>query len=168
MRVFRKTIFLFLCLISTYVTPKTEQEEALEYLQYLGKMAQASQNSEFAQFSKKVTQISEAFENKYKNKPRLKCVTCKKYTLTHGELIGQIFVRSMDAFIEIKKPNAAKNLMVKAFEIFPTRPLDELTAFMLCAANELQLGCVKCSGKHWGIIKDLSSSCAPTTELQAA
>lgn len=152
-----------MCLISTQVMPKTEQEEAFEFLQYLGKMVQASQNSEFAQYSKKVTQISEAFEDKYKNKPRLKCMNCKKYTLTHGELIGQIYIRSMDAFIDTNKLSSAKKLMDEAFEVFPKKPLDELMAFMLRAANELGISCSKCPGKQWAIIKDLDSSCALTT-----
>lgn len=133
--------------------PRTEQEEAAEFLQYLGKMAQASQNSEFAKYSKKVTQVSEDFGDKYKNEPRIRCLTCKNYVLTHGELIGQIYVRSIDAFIGVAKFNTAKKLMDEAFEIFPTRPLVELMAFMLRAANELQISCAKCPGNQWAVIE---------------
>jgi hypothetical protein len=135
------------------VLPKTEQEEAHKFLHHLSKITQASQNSTFATYSKKVIKMSATFERKYGNKPRLKCMTCKKYTLTHGELIGQIYTQSIDAFVDtLSFSNAAKNLMDQAFEIFPQKPLNELIDFMLQAANELPIPCELCHGTHWAIL----------------
>ena len=151
--IFGKTIFLFLCLLCTQgAMPKTEQDIAREFFHHLGKMAQASQNNKFAPYSKKVIKISNAFEAKYGNKPRLKCMTCKN-TLTHGELIGQIYIQSIDAFMGAPTPNAAKKLMCEAFEIFPEKSLDELMGFMLRAAHELPISCETCVGTHWAIIE---------------
>ena len=144
MRILRMITLLVLCLPYTILKPEKAVEQS----------TQSNQDPYgLVQYCEKVIKMSEAFGDKYSNQPRFMCTTCKKEILTHGDLIGLIFLCSMDVFTGVNKFSAAKKIMDEALEIFPQKPLDELVNFMLCAANDLQIGCVKCPGKHWTIIE---------------
>ena len=145
MKILRIITLLVLCLSYTTLKSKKFNEQSTQFNQ---------DSHELIQYCEKIIKISVAFEKKYTNQDRLRCATCKKGILTHGDFLGLVCLSSMDFFIGENKLSPAKKLMDEAFEIFPQKPLNELMAFMLRAANELQISCEKCSRKHWEVIED--------------